>query len=71
MCAPLDQTLFAVILLLHVVSSLFCLTLQGRNDDNMPYSSPNIEWQPLETFQSGQEIEINVGMVYYHWVRND
>lgn len=47
------------------------LTLQGRPEDKNVYSTPNSEWQPLEAFESGQEIEINIAMVYYHWVRNE
>ncbi|CAM9871033.1 unnamed protein product [Scytosiphon promiscuus] len=31
------------------------------------YSTPNSEWEVLDTFVSGQEIEIDVVVVYYHW----
>ena len=35
----------------------------------MPYSTPNSEWEVIDTFEGGQEIEIDVVVVYYHWVR--
>ncbi|CAM9871103.1 unnamed protein product, partial [Scytosiphon promiscuus] len=31
------------------------------------YSTPNSEWEVLDTFVSGQEIEIDVVVVFYHW----
>ena len=39
---------------------------QGRTD--FPYSTPNSEWPVLAEFESGQVIEINAVVVYYHWV---
>ncbi|CAM9316682.1 unnamed protein product, partial [Hapterophycus canaliculatus] len=31
------------------------------------YSTPNSEWEVLDSFVSGQEIEIDVVVVFYHW----
>lgn len=42
---------------------------QGKSGNK--YSTPNSEWEILDTFVSGQEIEIDAVMVYYHWVRQD
>ncbi len=42
---------------------------QGFEDVEMPYSTPNSEWNVIDTFVSGQVIEIDVVIVYYHWVR--
>ena len=51
--------------------SLFAASCaQGREDDEMPYSTPNSEWEVFDTFEPGEEIEIDVVIVYYHWVRN-
>ncbi len=36
----------------------------------MPYSTPNSEWEVVDSFESGQVIEIDVVIVYWHWVRN-
>lgn len=51
----------------RAVRSLF----QGFDEDAITYSTPNSQWEVLHTFQSGQEIEIDVVIVYYHWVRGE
>eukprot|EP00903_Cladosiphon_okamuranus_P006095 g6005.t1 len=39
----------------------------GWDDDEVKYSTPNGKWDVLHTFEPGQEIEIDVVIVYYHW----
>lgn len=39
---------------------------QGRTGNK--YGTPNSEWEVLDTFVSGQEIEIDAVVVFYHWV---
>ncbi|CAM9477545.1 unnamed protein product [Ectocarpus fasciculatus] len=39
----------------------------GRPEDERKYSTPNAEWEVLSTFISGQIIEIDIVIVYYHW----
>lgn len=34
----------------------------------MPYSTPNIDWPVMRSFESGQVIEMDIVVVYYHWV---
>lgn len=41
---------------------------QGFGEDAIKYSTPNSQWEVLHTFEGGQEIEIDVLMVFYHWV---
>ncbi|CAM9875438.1 unnamed protein product, partial [Ectocarpus sp. 13 AM-2016] len=35
--------------------------------NKITYTTPNSQWDVLHTFESGQEIEIEVIIVYYHW----
>lgn len=44
---------------------------QGFDDDEITYTTPNSQWEVLHTFEGGQEIEIDVVIVYYHWVSWD
>ncbi|CAM9862130.1 unnamed protein product [Ectocarpus fasciculatus] len=39
----------------------------GDPEDERKYSTPNAEWEVLGTFISGQIIEIDIVIVYYHW----
>ncbi|CAM9628030.1 unnamed protein product, partial [Hapterophycus canaliculatus] len=39
----------------------------GHDEDEIKYSTPNSEWEPLNTFVSGEVIEMDVVVVYYHW----
>ena len=41
---------------------------QSFGDEQIIYSTPNRQWEVLHTFEAGQEIEIDVVIVYYHWV---
>lgn len=43
--------------------------VQGQND--IIYTTPNSQWEVLHTFEGGQEIEIDVVIVIYHWVRGE
>lgn len=42
---------------------------QGFSEGTNIYSTPNGEWEVIDTFESGQVIEMDIVIVYYHWVR--
>lgn len=42
---------------------------QGGSGTKNVYSTPNSEWEVIDSFESGQEIEMEIVVVYYHWVR--
>ena len=44
------------------------MLFQGFDEDEITYTTPNSQWEVLHTFESGREIEIDVVIVYYHWV---
>lgn len=44
------------------------LVAQGRNETEKIYSTPNSEWPVVAEFGSGDVIEMDVLVVYFHWV---
>lgn len=42
--------------------------LQSGDDHPIVYSTPNSEWDVLETFEAGSTIDIDVIFTNYHWV---
>lgn len=45
------------------------MILQRAEEGSNKYSTANINWDPLETFTSGQVLEIDIVMNAFHWVR--
>lgn len=39
---------------------------QGRPEEERKYSTPNAEWEVLSTFISGEVIEMDIVMIYFH-----
>lgn len=44
------------------------LVEQGSDSTKNTYSTPNSEWRVIDSFESGQVIEMDVVVVYYHRV---
>lgn len=59
--------------MLGVVLNSTPTTTQGFADSVNTYSGPNSEWAvlPENQFTGGQVLEMEIVIVYYHWVRKN
>lgn len=57
-------TFFLLLLLMRTVISFVQNAAEGTN----VYSTPNSNWEVLESFKGGQVLEMDIVMNAYHWV---